>query len=62
MLLGSVIIVVLGVIDDVKPLPAVIKFALQIAAALVAVQSGIVVKVISNPNMFSPTHICRLAS
>jgi len=54
MLLGAVIIVVVGVIDDVKPLPAVIKFALQIAAALVAVQSGIVVRVISNPNLFSP--------
>jgi UDP-GlcNAc:undecaprenyl-phosphate GlcNAc-1-phosphate transferase len=53
MLLGAVIIVVVGVIDDIKPLPALIKFALQILAALVAVESGIVVRVISNPNIFS---------
>ena len=35
-LLGSVIIVVLGVVDDIAPLRAGFKFIVQIAAALIA--------------------------
>ena len=34
-LLGAVIIVVLGVVDDIMALPALLKFAVQIIAALV---------------------------
>ena len=36
-LLGAVIIVVLGVIDDSVSLPAMVKFVIQIVAALVVV-------------------------
>ena len=39
-LLGAVIIVVLGVVDDIMALPALLKFVVQIVAALVAVLSG----------------------
>ena len=52
-LLGAVIIVVLGVVDDMTPLRASFKFCVQIAAALVAVYHGVVIKVLSNPNVFS---------
>ena len=52
-LLGAVVIVVLGVVDDITPLRAWFKFLVQIAAALVAVYHGVVVNVLSNPNVFS---------
>lgn len=52
-LLGSVVIVIVGVIDDIIPLPALLKFAFQIVAALIAVYHGVVIEIISNPNVFS---------
>ncbi len=52
-LLGAVIIAVLGVVDDITPLRAYFKFVVQIVAALVAVYHGVVVNVLSNPNVFS---------
>ena len=52
-LLGSVMIVVLGVVDDSAPLRAGFKFIVQIAAALIAVYHGVVVEILSNPNVFS---------
>ena len=53
MLLGAVIIVVLGIFDDIYALGAVLKFVIQIAAALVAVLAGNKIDVLSNPNVFS---------
>ena len=53
MLLGAVIIVVLGIFDDIYSLKASLKFVIQIIAALVAVMSGNVIEIISNPNVFS---------
>ena len=53
MLLGSVIIVILGMFDDIYALPALPKLLVQIAAALVAVLHGNVIQVLSNPNLFS---------
>ncbi|MDY4430145.1 MraY family glycosyltransferase [Evtepia sp.] len=53
MLLGSVIIVILGIFDDIYALPALPKLVVQIAAALAAVLHGNVIQVISNPNIFS---------
>ncbi len=55
MLLGSVIIVVLGIFDDIYDLRAIFKFAVQIVAALVAVLSGNEILTLSNPNFFSDT-------
>lgn len=52
-LLGSIVIVVLGVIDDIMPLPALLKFGVQIVAALIAVYFGVVIEIVSNPNVFS---------
>ena len=53
MLLGSVIIVILGIFDDIYALPAKPKFLVQILAALVAVMAGNKVEFLSNPNIFS---------
>ena len=52
-LLGAVIIVVLGVIDDSHPLGPKLKFAVQVAAALMPVLHGVVIERFSNPNIFS---------
>ncbi len=54
MLLGAVIIVVLGMLDDKYALPAKPKFLVQIIAALIAVMAGNRIEVLSNPNIFSP--------
>ena len=60
MLLGAVIIVVLGVLDDKYALPAKPKFLVQIAAALIAVAAGNRIEVLSNPNIFSPDPVWQL--
>jgi len=52
-LFGSVIIVVMAMIDDLINLKAWIKLIVQIVAALVAIWHGVVIEVISNPNIFS---------
>ena len=52
-LLGAVVIVVLGVLDDIMALPAMLKFVVQIAAACIPAFGGVVIQAISNPNVFS---------
>ena len=52
-LIGAVIIVVLGIADDIHSLPAKFKFVVQIIAALCAVLHGVAIEVINNPNIFS---------
>jgi UDP-GlcNAc:undecaprenyl-phosphate GlcNAc-1-phosphate transferase len=54
LLLGSVIIVIIGVIDDILTLGWLVKLSAQIAAALVAVFHGVMIHALSNPNVFSP--------
>ena len=53
MLLGAVVIVILGIIDDIFALPAMPKFIVQIFAALIAVLHGNCIQFLSNPNIFS---------
>ena len=53
MLLGAVVIVILGIFDDIYALPALPKLLVQIAAASVAVLMGNQIEVLSNPNIFS---------
>lgn len=53
MLLGSIVIVIVGVIDDILSLKWWIKLLGQFAAALIAVFHGIVIQVLSNPNLIS---------
>ena len=59
-LLGAVVVVIIGVIDDIVPLPAMLKFVVQIIAALIAVWHGVVVEIISNPNVFSAVEYLSL--
>ena len=60
MLLGAVIIVVLGMLDDRFALPAMPKFVVQIIAAVVAVIAGNRIDVLSNPNIFSANPVWQL--
>ena len=53
LLLGGVLIVILGIFDDIYALPALPTFFVQIAAALVAVLMGNQIDILSNPNIFS---------
>jgi len=52
-LLGAVVIIVLGVIDDITALPSWIKLVVQIGAALIAVWHGVRIEFFSNPLFFS---------
>lgn len=52
-LIGSVIIVAVGVADDIVPLRAWQKFLLQIVAASSPVLHGVVIELVSNPNVLS---------
>lgn len=52
-LLGSILIVVVGAVDDVMNLNAWLKFCVQIVAAVIAVLSGVVINVVSNPLMIT---------
>ena len=52
-LIGSIIIVITGVIDDIVSLRAWTKFLIQILSAVIAVLHGVVINVVSNPNVFS---------
>ena len=53
MLMGGVIIVILGIFDDIYALPAKPKFLVQIVAALFAVMAGTRIYILSNINIFS---------
>mgnify|MGYP004661196419 FL=1 len=59
-LLGSVMIVVLGVLDDIMALKALPKLIVQIAAAGIAVYHGCVIQFFSNPNVFSDVSYVNL--
>ena len=48
-LFGAILIAVVGALDDVLNLNAWLKFGVQIIAAVVAVLSGIIINVVSNP-------------
>jgi len=59
-LIGSLIIVVLGIIDDVKELGAKIKLVFQVIAALVVALHGVQITVLTNPNIFSAQETIQL--
>ena len=54
-LIGAVIIVATGAVDDVVGLRYYVKLAAQLLAAGVAVAHGVVIEILMNPNIFS-TH------
>ena len=59
-LFGAIIIVAVGVVDDIMSLPALLKFIIQIIAALVAVYHGVVIEIFSNPFVFSASQYISL--
>ncbi len=48
-LAGATLIVMLGVVDDIKPLPSKLKLLVQIAAAVILVACGVRVEWVTNP-------------
>ncbi len=59
-LLGAVIIVVLGVVDDCLALKASFKFVVQIFAAVVVIYHGCTIRYLSNPLVCSATQYLDL--
>jgi len=59
-LLGSVVIAVVGVVDDMICLPPLVKMAGQILAAGIAIYCGVVIDNMSNPNFFSDIQFLSL--
>lgn len=59
-LIGAVLIVACGAIDDVVNLRAWIKLLVQVAAAVIAVAHGVVIEFFSNPNIFSNNELLVL--
>ncbi|MBO5453106.1 MAG: undecaprenyl/decaprenyl-phosphate alpha-N-acetylglucosaminyl 1-phosphate transferase [Clostridia bacterium] len=61
-LAGSVIIVILGILDDRKPIKASVKFLVQLVAATVVALSGVKIEVFTNPLLFSSQEYLILGS
>lgn len=61
-LLGCVLIVATGAVDDVVSLKAWVKLLLQIAAACIAVFHGVRIEVLGNPNILSANDYLTLGS
>ena len=59
-LFGAIIIVVVGAVDDIVSLRAVVKLLGQIAAAVVAVCHGVIIEFFMNPNIFSGSEYIAL--
>lgn len=53
LLIGALLIVVMGAVDDIITLNAWAKLAVQVVAAGIAIRSGIVFDAVSNPLVFS---------
>lgn len=47
-ILGGMLILVVGVIDDIRTLPALVRLGLQILAALIVIKSGVVLTFLPN--------------
>ena len=56
-LLGCILIVVTGAIDDLISLPPWVKLLSQLAAALVAVAHGLSIEVMTHPNWFDTKYV-----
>ena len=59
-LIGALVIVIVGAIDDTITLRWHVKLAAQIFAALIVVFSGVIIQTWTNPNVFSPSEYITL--
>lgn len=48
-LMGAVVLIILGIADDMKPLPALFKLVVQIGAAMIPISNGVRAYSIANP-------------
>lgn len=53
-IIGALIIAGLGVIDDIKPVPAWIKFSVQLTVAFIVVYNGLIIRFLTVPKLFNP--------
>lgn len=62
-MLGGTVIVVVGIIDDIKPISAKFKFVAQIVVAIILVMGNVTISFVENPFIqgFSPIHLDILA-
>lgn len=60
MILGSLIIVITGIFDDIRPLHPLVKLAGQVLAAVVIVLHGIIIYRVSVPNFIVPEGVLEL--
>ncbi len=61
-LAGTLIIVIVGIFDDRKPMKASVKFIFQIVAATVVALCGVKIEVFTNPLLFSSQEYLVLGS
>lgn len=61
-LLGALVVVAMGIVDDVKQLSAKIKFAVQILVAVIVVAHGVTIKYISVPSFIVESGILPLGA
>jgi len=47
--LGSVVLLIVGIVDDIRPLPAKIRFGLSAVAVIIAISGGVGIEKITNP-------------
>ncbi|MCL1827896.1 MAG: undecaprenyl/decaprenyl-phosphate alpha-N-acetylglucosaminyl 1-phosphate transferase [Oscillospiraceae bacterium] len=59
-LTGAVLIVIVGVLDDIISVNAWVKIVFQTAAAIIAAVNGVAVEIIMNPNIFSANNYLHL--
>ncbi len=59
-LIGAVIVVAMGAVDDIVTLKALPKLIIQIIVAVIAVMHGVSIEVIMNPNIFSDVEYISL--
>lgn len=59
-LLGTIVIVVVGAIDDILSLRAIVKLLGQILAAVIAVLHGVIIEFFMNPNIFGGSEYLAL--
>jgi UDP-GlcNAc:undecaprenyl-phosphate GlcNAc-1-phosphate transferase len=62
LIIGGLIIIILGIIDDLKPLRARIKFPIQLLAAILVVATGTRILSITTPFQAGSTHFSDMSA
>lgn len=62
LIIGALIIIILGIIDDLKPLRARVKFPIQLVAAIIVVATGTRILSITTPFQEGSTHFSDMST